>query len=51
MSPEVRADYARELGHLKADLVSLRDDIPNVEAVSRTLRCIDGTLTDIASLT
>jgi hypothetical protein len=51
MSPEVRADYARELGRLKAELVSLREDIPNRDAVSRTLRCIDGTLADIASLT
>jgi hypothetical protein len=51
MSPEARADYARELGRLRTELVSLRDDIPNVDAVSRTLRCIDGTLADIASLT
>jgi len=48
MSAKVRADYARELKQLKSELVKM--DIPNSEAVSKTLAAIDGTLRDIAEL-
>lgn len=49
MSPHARTDYARELLRLKADLSDM--DIPDEDAVTRTLACIDGTLRDIAALT
>lgn len=48
MSAEVRADYARELEQLKTELVKM--EIPNREAMNKTLRAIDGTLQDITAL-
>jgi len=51
MSPAARAGYAKELKGLKSVLEELGRDIPNTEAVDKTITCIDGTLQDIASLT
>ena len=51
MSPAARAGYAKELNGLKSVIEDLRRDIPNTEAVDKTITCIDGTLQDIASLT
>lgn len=48
MSAAARADYAQELRRLQAELASM--NIPNREAVARTATCIEGALTDIASL-
>lgn len=48
MSPQARADYARELEALKGELAAL--SIPNQEAKRRTLAAIEGTLGDIARL-
>ncbi len=48
MSAAARAEYARELGQLRAELESI--EIPNREAVDRTATCIEGTLGDIALL-
>jgi hypothetical protein len=48
MSPQARAEYARELERLKSELSAMK--VPNAQAVRNTLRCIDGTLRDIAGL-
>lgn len=45
---DMRAEYARELERLKAELGGMA--IPNREAAARTLACMDGTLRDIAAL-
>jgi hypothetical protein len=49
MTAEQRADYARTLEGLKAELAPM--DLPNAEAKAKTLAGIDGTLRDIATLT
>ncbi len=48
LSPEARADYARDLERLKAELLGMA--VPNRQAVVRTFTCIDGTLRDVAAL-
>jgi hypothetical protein len=48
MTPEARADYATELETLKTELAAMA--LPNRDAHDKTLRSIDGTLRDIASL-
>jgi hypothetical protein len=48
MSPEGRAEYARELEALRAEFEKM--PIPNAEARRRTLAAIGGTLQEIASL-
>ncbi|HUU29044.1 MAG TPA: hypothetical protein VM123_14645 [archaeon] len=46
MSPDDRKNYAKELEELKAELQGIV--IPNQELIGKTLKCIDGTLKDIA---
>ena len=48
MSADLRAEYARELEQLRAELVET--EIPNREAIDKTVACIEGTLHDIAAL-
>jgi hypothetical protein len=48
MSAAAREDYRKELEQLKVELA--RMDIPNQEAVDKTLKAIDGTLNDIRQL-
>ena len=50
MFREARAAYSKDLSQLKSELEDLKCDIPNTEAVERTISCVDGTLRDIASL-
>ncbi|MCC7145559.1 MAG: hypothetical protein IT443_03865 [Phycisphaeraceae bacterium] len=48
LTPEARADYAKELGKLKKEFTDLA--IPDPELRRRTLAGVDGTLADIAAL-
>lgn len=48
MTPQARADYARDLNQLKGQLADI--PIPNHEATLRTLAGIQGALADIATL-
>ena len=46
--PQARQDYAEELLKLKEEFMQFR--IPDQELAGKTLRCIEGTLGDIAAL-
>jgi len=48
MTPEARAEYARELVRLKDELVAMA--LPNEEAAAKTAVAIDGTLRDLTEL-
>jgi len=48
MSAEARREYARELEGLKMELAAM--EIPNEEAVDKTVKAMEGTLRDIAEL-
>jgi len=48
MTAEQRAEYARELERLKAELIAM--DIPRDAAKTQTLACMDGALRDLAAL-
>jgi hypothetical protein len=48
LTPAARAEYASDLRELKAELEGMA--LPNQTAKHRTLKCIDGTLKDLAAL-
>ena len=48
LTPQARQDYAEELRKLKEEFMQFR--IPDQELAGKTLRCIEGTLSDIAAL-
>jgi hypothetical protein len=48
MTPEARAEYARELEALKQELQAM--EAPNREAVERTVQCVAGAIRDVVGL-
>jgi hypothetical protein len=48
MTPEARAEYARELEALKQELQEM--EAPNQEAVERTVQCVAGAIRDVVGL-